>query len=612
MVGDPEPGVLEVDTGGVLGGVEEEVGADAGGVGTVGDSGVLGAFVGLQVGACSAANTEVHIPETRGTLSRLEVPLHHDCARSGALSLEHEVLHLDSARLTGLADLPESPGVALVTEERAGGHDERPVLTDDLDVGRDDDSRGNDVGTMVNVEDLTGGDAGHGLLESGSVISNSVTDSAEGANGDEVADSDVGVLRLGASEELAGGVEEGGGLGRSRVATLDTAASGGLVVATLGPRLDDSVTGKDGTSVGVLDGDGNVGGHVDVVQDEGATSVGHRGRVHSPGSLDTDGSVADLGVHENDRADGLVGRAIGHVDGDAAVVDGDTSDGPSPVPVHEDGCLDVVELHVAGSELLAAVESTVLTTVEGQVRHEATGSVIHEDTELLGSGAGNHVEDNVLEGGGLGSLPVDTSTRGLRHGGQVDLEVADLTEEVVLVGEPVVAVGIVWVRVDDSHALEAGSSLEGRWVHGIANELGVVVLDDRLADEVGTRREVDNGGGDSGRVASLTAAASGGDGVVDGISRVPRTSWVGTKVSDDVTVELVSGRSKVGGALTLDIGKPEGGCLTSILARLLDGSGSGSVRRGDWGGDSSRGEEESSDERNKGSALECEHDEGFV
>ena len=85
---------------------------------------------------------------------------------------------------------------------------------------------------------------------------------------------------------------------------------------------------------------------------------------------------------------------------------------------------------------------------------------------------------------------MDTSTNGWRHGSQINDEVPNLAEKVVLVGIPVAARGVVWVSVDDSHTLETGCTLDRWGRESIANELGVVVLDDRLAYGVCTWWEV--------------------------------------------------------------------------------------------------------------------------
>ncbi len=55
----------------------------------------------------------------------------------------------------------------------------------------------------------------------------------------------------------------------------------------------------------------------------------------------------------------------GHIDTDTAVVDCNGLEVPKPIPVHEDGGLDVVEDQVTGGKLLVAQEGPVMATIEG-------------------------------------------------------------------------------------------------------------------------------------------------------------------------------------------------------------------------------------------------------
>ena len=79
---------------------------------------------------------------------------------------------------------------------------------------------------------------------------------------------------------------------------------------------------------------------------------------------------------------------------------------------------------------------------------------------------------------------------------------------------------------NDSDTREASSGLEGRGVLLVSDEGSVVEGNDGRADEVGAGREVDEGGGESGRLASVavrTTAVSGGDGAVDSGSIISYT-----------------------------------------------------------------------------------------
>lgn len=73
-------------------------------------------------------------------------------------------------------------------------------------------------------------------------------------------------------------------------------------------------------------------------------------------------------------------------------------------------------------------------------------------------------------------------------------------------------------QADAAVGLEVGAALDDRHGSGIANDLGVVVVDDVGSDEVGTGRKVDDsrcGGGSVAEGAAATTVA-GADGVVDG------------------------------------------------------------------------------------------------
>lgn len=100
----------------------------------------------------------------------------------------------------------------------------------------------------------------------------------------------------------------------------------------------------------MLDSDWNVVAHVDILDDQ--CSVRSL-LVNLIDSLDTNWSVADLGVQEYDGSDCLTWLAtICHVDTNTTVLDVEVVQVPEPVPVHEDSRLATVELHVTTGELL--------------------------------------------------------------------------------------------------------------------------------------------------------------------------------------------------------------------------------------------------------------------
>lgn len=189
--------------------------------------------------------------------------------------------------------------------------------------------------------------------------------------------------------------------------------------------------------------------------------------------------------------------------------------------------------------------------------HETTGTIVHKYTQLLigASTISAHVEDNILQTGSLCNLPVNTSTVSEWHGREINVEVSDLTEEVVLVGEPVDSTIFIWVGIDDSHASEVGSGLEGWNVESITDHVGVVVLLQRSADHVRPWWEVDEGRCDSRRVATLSTAVAGSNGAVDGSSVVAGAIALGAEILD-VAIDLVVWVTISNLSLASDLGEP--------------------------------------------------------
>ena len=96
----------------------------------------------------------------------------------------------------------------------------------------------------------------------------------------------------------------------------------------------------------------------------------------------------------------------------------------------------------------------------------------------------------------------------------IDDKVSDLAKEIVLVGVPV-AVIAVRVRVDNGNTSEAGRCFNCRKCNRIADKLGVIILDQRRADEVCSRWKVNESWGYGTGVAAFTAAVTITDGGID-------------------------------------------------------------------------------------------------
>jgi len=199
VVCNPEPGVLAVDTLGAASCVEHEEDTLALLLGVV----ALGGWAvsRFELGAEGASNADVRIPHAGLALLGSQVPLDHDSATIGTLSLEDNVADLDSALIAGLTDLEHRSGRVGIAE--AGSHKQRPDLTDDLDDLGDFDGLADDVSTVVEVCDLAWLDAVEEPLNTVCVVGFTVTLATERLGRFELSCRDILILRLGAAEDLS-------------------------------------------------------------------------------------------------------------------------------------------------------------------------------------------------------------------------------------------------------------------------------------------------------------------------------------------------------------------------------------------------------------------------
>lgn len=118
---------------------------------------------------------------------------------------------------------------------------------------------------------------------------------------------------------------------------------------------------------------------------------------------------------------------------------------------------------------------------------------------MLVAACGRHLEDNVLERGRLASGPVNTGdqNRGA-DSGKINDKVTDLTPEDVRGSPTELAIGLILITIEEETRVEACASLENRHATRIANQHGVVIVDDWLRHDVCARRKVDQGGCRSG------------------------------------------------------------------------------------------------------------------
>ena len=129
-----------------------------------------------------------------------------------------------------------------------------------------------------------------------------------------------------------------------------------------------------------------------------------------------------------------------------------------------------------------------------------------------------------------------------------------MTIEVVLVGVPV-AVGPVWVGIDDSDTREAGGCLDCGKSYRIADELSVIVLYEWCADKVCSWGKVDKSWGYGTGVAALTAAVAISDSSVNCCS-VVCGAVSSCAIVLDITEDLVRRVAECNSTLPLDVGNP--------------------------------------------------------
>ena len=190
MIRNPEPGVLEI-CGCLRGDMEKHIGADTSWVCGGSDRRVLGAGVGLQLGSSRSTNTEVDIPQASGALrSLLNVPLHHNCTGLRANCLKHQVRHLDRSNITDFTNLEDRLWVILVLEcAGASCHNEWPNFASDSDVLRDLDCACDNIGSVVEIDDICSADRVEESLDGSCIVSDTVTlcscglDTLESRNG---------------------------------------------------------------------------------------------------------------------------------------------------------------------------------------------------------------------------------------------------------------------------------------------------------------------------------------------------------------------------------------------------------------------------------------------
>ena len=88
------------------------------------------------------------------------------------------------------------------------------------------------------------------------------------------------------------------------------------------------------------------------------------------------------------------------------------------------------DLWGGGGYILIADGQSLGTAMEDQIADETTRAILDEETLVLRPWGSGHLEDDILERGGLPGRPVNSSNQGRRVGiGDIDNEVVDLAPE---------------------------------------------------------------------------------------------------------------------------------------------------------------------------------------
>lgn len=226
VVGNPEPAVLNIDRAS-WSNVEEQECNFTVRVWWSKNLWSLLAGVGLQLSAGRTTNTEVHIPKTvSALLGCAQVPLHKDGTWLWTKSLKDELRDLNAANLAWVTDAKDWLWVCLILEEGVStGHDEWPELSSDADVVWNLDGRGDNVSTVVEVDDVgsTIGSVEDGL-NGGSIVGDTITLGTCSLDRLECLDWLELILWLGLGKHLSISVEHGSWLGGNISRTLNSTA----------------------------------------------------------------------------------------------------------------------------------------------------------------------------------------------------------------------------------------------------------------------------------------------------------------------------------------------------------------------------------------------------
>ena len=121
-----------------------------------------------------------------------------------------------------MTDLEDWLRIVRICKGGSIGHDQRPDLTGDANILGYFDGIGDEIGTMVEVDDLIGCGGVESSLNGGSVVSHTISLGTRTFDADERCNGSCRVLRLGSLKDRTGSLKQTGWLGRGIECVLNS------------------------------------------------------------------------------------------------------------------------------------------------------------------------------------------------------------------------------------------------------------------------------------------------------------------------------------------------------------------------------------------------------